>query len=229
MEGTRRMWSPIMRSLIALLALGLAACGPAARSSMGSGPVDSNTSNPLPSSLRTYPTETPTITPVPAAPDCVASQLAATFWEGLVGAGNMFGTILLRNTSASACSMEGAQTFYGVDAQGRRDTPGMSQPYTLARVVLPSRTPAPSETAGPTPGAYLEISIIGGYRDDGTDGGINGLCTAANEVVPATFVVTLGSVTLRVANYSPVAGWAGFHSIEGCHGAIGGGDAFLSQ
>jgi hypothetical protein len=216
-------------ALVALALLALAAWAPATPAKAGSGPQNGTTSDPLPLSPQLYQTPTPTATPLPDAPDCRASQLAAQFGMGGVGTGNMFGTILLRNVSATACSMEGAQRFYGVDAQGRRVTVNhFNQLQSLARVVLPPPTPVSLPGVSPTPGAYLEILIMGAYRDDWTTAGENGLCTAASEVMPARFVVTIGAVTLRLPNYSPVAGWAGFHGVEGCHGAIGAGGALLT-
>jgi hypothetical protein len=227
--ANRRAGTVVVLALV--LSLALAACGlvseGTARLSGGGQP---SASLQPPVALKTTPTPQPTATRQPAAPDCLSNQLATQFILGGVGTGNMFATILVRNTSPTACSMEGTQDVYGVDTQGVRVTVAQTNPPApLARVVLPPRTPATSPGASPTPSAYLMILLVGAYRDDFTDASTNGLCTATHEVTPARFVVTIDSVMLQVANYQTVSGWAGSHSIYGCHGAIGVGGAFLSS
>lgn len=230
MNESARGWTRGALGFVLLLTLALAACAPATSSRVEATPATGASGDPLSSSLRTYQTPTPTNTPIPSAPDCLASQLAGQFWLGGVGTGNMFGTIVMRNISSTACSMEGNQRTYGVATNGARVTTSLqSPPLPLERVVLPPHTPAASPETDLTPRAYLEIFLIGAYRDDPTGSSTAYLCTAANEVTPARFVVTIGLATLRVVNYDPVPGWANMHAIEGCHGAIGAGSAFLSS
>ncbi|HEX9036155.1 MAG TPA: hypothetical protein VF808_04110 [Ktedonobacterales bacterium] len=167
---------------------------------------------------------TPTATP--RAMDCQISQIAATFRIGEASAGDMFATIYLRNISAEPCALEGEVGFYGVDASGARiKGTGMNQPVWLMPVVLPPHTPAPPLSVSPTPGAYVEVIFIGAYRDDPTNASGNGLCSAANEVTPARFVVSIGTVTMRVANDDPQSGRPDLTSVEGCHGVILGESA----
>lgn len=163
----------------------------------------------------------------------MASQIESQFWMGSPFTGNLTGSIVLRNVSSTLCSVEGADNFYGVDAQGQRDTVGLgpTPPHSLARVVLPPRTPRAVIGVGLAPGDYLVIFVIGAYRDDGTDASTNGMCETANEVTPTWFVVTVGALTVRVANQNEAAGPGGpmgMPGIEGCHGAIGAGPANLS-
>lgn len=167
----------------------------------------------------------PTSNALASVPACQVSQLAMQFFEGSPATGNVTGSLLIRNTSANPCSLQGAVDFYGADAQGQRLAGRMSNPTTLAIVELPPNTPAFTEGASPTAGAYLIMLVLGAYRDD--PNGPNALCAPVNEVTPAYLVVTLGSVTLKAANYDPHAD--PFHEIYGCHGAIFAGAPRLSS
>lgn len=208
--------------------LALVACGPApagaARAS--SGADDATPAAPL----RAYPTETPTITPVPPAPDCAASQLATQLIVAGPATGNLTGSILIWNSSPTACSMSGAVGFAGLDATGAPIAAvQMNRPRTLASVYLPPDAPTPVRGVEPAAGAYLDMLVIGAYRDDPTDSATNGMCAAVNEVTPAAFLLTIGPVALRIPNDDPQPNLWGNHALYGCHGAILGEGIGLSQ
>lgn len=175
------------------------------------------------------PTATPAATDTPPtnAPICQPNQLSTTFELGSPATGNMTGSIWVWNTSATACSLEGPISFAGLDAQ-RRIIAGvkLNQPQSISTpIVLPPHTPAFPQGVSPAPDDYLTWLIIGAYRDD--PNGVNALCSPANEVTPAWFVVTVGTVALTVKNYAAQSIMMGLHSIEGCHGAIFSGTPYL--
>ncbi len=177
--------------------------------------------------LKISPTATPaaTDTAPPNAPTCQPGQLSTAFEMGPPATGNMTGSIWVWNMSATACSLEGAVSFVGLDAQRQRiANVGMNQLTLTTPVVLPPHTPALAPGVAPAPGEYLTWLILGAYRDDPNSA--NGLCSSANEVTPAWFVVTVGSISIKVKNYTAQT-IMGLHSIEGCHGAIFSGAPFL--
>jgi hypothetical protein len=170
---------------------------------------------------------TPTAAIPAGAPACQANQLAGQFRAGSRATGATTGSLLLRNVSPAACTVRGPVGFAGLDAQGMRIAATKKRsPQTLAPSVLPPNTPASPAGSAPTAGAYLELLLLGFYRDDPT--AANGLCSAANEVTPSQFVVAVGAVSVPVANYDP-AGVGGVTAMFGCHGDIVAGDAFLSS
>ena len=205
-------------ALALVVMLAVVACGPAQASSAGK---TTAFHTPSPVSVAT-----PTVALTPSAPACQVTQLAGQFRAGSPATGNVTGEILLRNTSATACALQGKVDFYGVDAQGQRVAgSGMNQPMTLPLVVLPPNAPVLPPSVEATPGAYLEMFLIGAYRDDPT--APNGLCSAANEVTPAQLVISVGSIIVRVTNYDAAGGH--FPSMMGCYGRILGEGASLSS
>ena len=196
-----------------LLILALAGCG-GAGSAVGAAP--------------TVATPTTPTTVLPAgAPACHANQLAGQFRAGSPATGNATGALLLRNVSPAACTLLGPVGFAGLDAQGMRIAATKKRsPQTLAPSVLPPNTPSAPPGVAPTAGAYLELLLLGAYRDDPT--AANGLCSAADAVTPSQFAVAVGAVSVSVANYDP-AGVGGWTAMFGCHGDIVAGDAALSS
>lgn len=215
--GMLRRWGARGAGGLALLcALTLAACSPGGATAPAVATVPSFT----------RPPEPPTATATPAPPLCQARQLAIQFTAGGLGGGNVFGALFVRNVSSTACALQGKVGFQALDASGRRiAASGMSQAETLSLVVLPPHTPPLAHGAQPTSGAYLTFSVMGAYRDDPNPP--NDLCPTANEVTPAQFALSVGGVSLQVANDDP-AGYQ-FKSIDGCDGRIFGGDAALSS
>lgn len=206
-------------------ALALAACAPTLTTSVG-------TSIPFPPAKATAiagATETavalPTATPQPSSPACASGQLAGRVWVGGVGAGNVLGGVSIRNISFTPCSVQGTVTLTALDAHGQ-PIPGiaMAQPTTLAYATLPPNTPATPPSGSSAAGKYVEVGLMGEYRDDPKTGG---LCGAADEVTPARFVVTLGTVSIQATNNDPAS--LSFKAIKGCRGQISGQGASLSQ
>lgn len=202
-------------ALALVVMLALAACGPTQASGAGK---TATVGAPAPTVAATLP-------PTPSAQPCQATQLAGQFRAVSPATGNVTGEILVRNTSDTACAVQGNVDFYGIDAQGQRLAGGsMNQPESLAPVVLPPNTPVLPSGVEPTPGAYLVMFVMGAYRDDPTAPGL--VCTAANEITPAKLVVAVGSIRVSATNYDAAGGH--FPSMVGCHGKILGEGASLS-
>lgn len=170
---------------------------------------------------------TTTVTSLPNAPVCQPSQLATAYAPTGGAGGDRVGDIFIWNASPGACSLAGGVGFDALDTQGapipnsQRD-----QPSTLSKAVLPPNTPPPAPDQSRVAGAYLSMLITGVYRDDPS--APNGVCAPANEVTPAWFVVTVGALSLRVANQATLPNPPDTEPMAGCHGAIAGGNLLLS-
>lgn len=145
---------------------------------------------------------------VHAAPACTTHQLALTYLDGGPGAGNDLATLLIRDTSGSACTMTGPLQITGLDAHGRPDTNAIRLGIVGAAVVSPHAgaisRPANSAAAlvGVHPGELTgQVELIAEYRD-GPPTVNHGLCQPL-WVIPATWRVTLPGATLSVANRDP--------------------------
>lgn len=214
---TERRWRADALPLALMLILALTGCATA---------TDGGASTTLNISLKATATPAATDTPPANAPICQPGQLSTAFVLGSPATGNMTGSIWVWNTSATACSLEGAVSFIGLDAQHRPiANVGMNRLTLSTPLVLPPHTPALASGVAPAPDAYLTWFIMGAYRDD--PNGVNGLCSPANEITPAWFVVTVGPISLKVKNYAAQGVIGGLHAIEGCHGAIFSGAPFL--
>lgn len=201
-------------ALISLCLLVLAACGQASptvtltggSSGTSTGAADQTpTLIPLKATLIAQATETaaaiPTNTPQPISPPCQSSQLAARLGIAGVGAGNVLGAVLIRNISSAPCSVQGTVTLTALDAQGQAIAGiAMVHPTTLPYATLPPDTPATPPSGSSASGAYVMVRMMGEYRDD-----TNGPCSAANEVVPAKFAVTIGASAWSQPTTTPPA------------------------
>ena len=151
----------------------------------------------------------------PPAGICTALDLGARFGGGGFGGGNDFGEIWIWNLSPRPCRLSGAVTFAAHYADGARDDDAVAnrsvRPVSLT---LPSGMAAPRNGADPS--AYLIARLMGPERDDPTQP--NGSCRPQDERTPATFVLSLGSVTVRVTNNDPSSSQN--TSVYGCHGAV---------
>jgi hypothetical protein len=138
----------------------------------------------------------------PALP-CRAGQLAGRYWQGGVGTGDEFGSIVLFDTSSRPCSLSGTVTLLGLDARGRPATVAATGPLEPPLTLSPRATAADLQKR---PVAALAASIGFGadVRDDPT--APNGLCYS-HETYPATWSVALpGQRAVRVANGGPGSG-----------------------
>jgi hypothetical protein len=144
------------------------------------------------------------IVAVGRAAGCNAGQLALTYLGGGEGAGNDFGTLLIRDTSARPCTLTGPLTVTGLGSGGRPDTSTGRDQLAGTAVLTPAAGPVrwrpPGTLAGTRPGELTgAIALMSEYRD-GPARVDNGLCEPL-WVVPATWRVTVpGAGALIVAN-----------------------------
>jgi hypothetical protein len=128
------------------------------------------------------------------SPPCLAGQLAIQYLPGGAGAGNDFGTILLRNTSGSWCELDGPAAVTGLTA-------GHPVTHTLGLAVASDVELSPHAAAAipgqavPAHELIASLSLSAGYRDD-ADGS---MCNP-HWVVPTTWRLALSAITLTVAN-----------------------------
>lgn len=154
---------------------------------------------------------------VPSSPRrCTAGQLDTIFVGGGLAAGNDFGEILLWNPSNQRCRLHGPVTFKAYYADASVDTAAsVVRPITMKTTTLPSRMPkAPRGVQSPT--HYVIARLMGPGRDDPAQP--NGACRPQDERAPATLELSIGSLTVRVANDDPKA--AQITKIYGCHGRV---------
>lgn len=144
------------------------------------------------------------------SPPCRAGQLATQYLPGGGGAGNDFATIGLRNTSGSWCELDGPASVVGL-VSGR--------PVTSARsVAVDPELELSPHAAASVPGR--------GPRADQLTASLSLSTTAsctARRVASTTWRLTLGSITLAVANGRAAAGVvrAGGGGLVSCAGQFG--------
>jgi hypothetical protein len=136
---------------------------------------------------------------VSRAPACTASQLALDYRGGGFGAGNDFGGIVFRDTSAAPCQLAGTVRLTGLDATGQPDTGTITAAMAGPGVLSPKAPLVPAYGA-PAPGQLVYLWSLGAeYRDGST---ASGLC--ARPVTPAAWRVTLaGPGTFVVRDVAP--------------------------
>jgi hypothetical protein len=138
-------------------------------------------------------------------PVCTAGQLAAGFGGAQPGAGNDLASIVIRDTSAAACTLAGPLRLTGLGAAGQPDTTTVSYPVSGPAILSPGAAPA-SRQGRLAPGELAGTMLLAApYRDDPASP--NGLCTA-HQVAPAGWRITLpAGPAITVPNAVPH--WAG--------------------
>lgn len=147
--------------------------------------------------LLQYPTvsnQVGVIAAVHSSPRCQAGQLAIQYLTGGASTGNDFGTIVLRNTSASWCELDGPVTVTGL-APSHPTTNPVRATVADGLELSPHAAAAVPGHALPTDQLAASVSLSAEYRDD-KDGS---LCNP-HWIIPTTWRVVLGSETLTVAN-----------------------------
>jgi hypothetical protein len=156
------------------------------------------------------------IAAVHRSPPCRAGQLAIQYLPGGAGAGNDFGTILLRDTSASWCELDGPAAVTGLIG-GHRVTSTLTVAADLE--LSPRAVAAIPGQVLPADQLAASLSLTAEYRDD-TDGSLCG----PYWVVPTSWRVVLDSVALTVANGRATAQARppGAGGLITCRGRFGG-------
>lgn len=146
---------------------------------------------------------------------CTSIELGARFAGGGFGGGNDFGGIWIWNPGPRPCRLSGAITFTAYYAGGAFDRNAMAnRPVQPLSARLPARMPRPHDGADPS--AYLIAFLMGPERDDPTQP--DALCRTQDTLSPATLVLSIGTVTVRVANNDP--GAVQNTTVYGCHGRV---------
>ena len=166
--------------------------------------------------------DSPVATPVSRASRaaaCRTQDLGARFQAGGYGGGNDFGSIEIWNPGPAPCRLAGAVTFTAFFADGTIDPNARpNRPLPPVALTLPARMIRPRE--GADPAGYLVATLIGPERDDPAQP--DGSCRAQDELTPATLVLSIGRVTLRIRNQDPTSptGQGRFRAVYGCHGRV---------
>jgi hypothetical protein len=161
-----------------------------------------------------------------ATPGCSLHQLAVSYRGGGKGAGNAFGSVVIRNVSSTSCALAGKVAVTPLDRRGQLVAVASGEPL---EVTVPSQgidlTPnARAPIAGQNlPAGMVEASVVlsAEYRDD--PGAPDGMCAAANEVQPAVWRVAFLGGTLTVENRDPDAltDEGAVASLSACRGSFG--------
>lgn len=153
-------------------------------------------------------TQVGVILAVGQAPHCSTRQLALSYLGGGPGAGNDFGTVLVRDASPRACALAGPLMVTGLDGQGRPVTPAIRSQVVGETVLSPrvgkvTRQARTGDLAGLQPGQMVGLlELVAEYRDGPArvDGGI----CAPLWVVPAAWRIGFADGhALTVRNADP--------------------------
>jgi hypothetical protein len=147
---------------------------------------------------------------------CISLELGAKFVGGGFGGGNDFGGIRVWNPGPRPCRLSGAITFTAYYADGTVDRNAVpNRPVPPLSVTLPGGMIRPRHGAADS-SAYVIAFLMGPERDGPTQP--DALCRTQDKLSPAALVLSIGTVTLRVANNDP--GAAQITTVYGCHGRV---------
>src|SRR5215469_4978704 len=92
--------------------------------------------------------------------------------------------------------------LHGIFTSGTIDRNArLARPLTLVKTTLPAQMNPPREGADES--GYLTAFLMGAERDD--PGQPDGLCRSQDKLAPATLVLSIGRVALRIRNLDPAA------------------------
>jgi hypothetical protein len=197
---TGRLHVVVLTAMTAAVAVGCASESPARRAVSTasssptnltpSAPLSSEPSTPTPvsSASRSNPSAPASPTSSSGAParPCDPKLLAMTFRGGTYGGGNDFGELVITVRSGPACALNGPGSLQGLDSTGRPDARIATMPVVV------------SDGAALSASTMLALSISGDTRDDPQAPGV--VCSAANEVTPHSWKLTLLNAGLVAAN-----------------------------
>jgi hypothetical protein len=168
---------------------------------------------------------------VQPAPACTVGQLALSYLGGGAGAGNDFGSVVVRDDSPRPCTLTGPLHLAGTDKAGRPVTQQVTFPVAGVAVLSPATGPVSQRiTVGGSPqsaarGAFVAgLALAAEYRD-GPASVDHGYCEPL-WLIPAAWRVTLPhGQALTVANadrYNPVGFGGSSGGLVTCRGELGG-------
>jgi hypothetical protein len=150
---------------------------------------------------------------------CSSNNLLVTFVMGGYATGSDFGSVRVRNRSATPCALRGRLSFVGLSAYGVPVSSGDS--CNGANVTCTSNVSLAART--PLAGAF-GILLEGFERDDPKRP--DGMCRTGDEIAPAVLRFATATVAFEVRNYDGSVQWWPFdvsHDLKGvygCHGAV---------
>ena len=141
------------------------------------------------------------------APACRTAQLALSYLGGGAGAGNDFGTVVIRDVSSRPCTLTGPVLATGISQSGRAVTRTLRMNVRGTAVLSPDAGPvrwrAPGRLTGTRPGELAGLVTLAAEYRDGPADVDNGDCSPL-WVIPATWRIGLPDGTLTVANAASV-------------------------
>jgi hypothetical protein len=164
------------------------------------------------------------------APACTAGQLALSYLGGGAGAGNDFGSVVVRDDSPRRCTLSGPLRLVGTSKAGRPVTQPVTFPVAGVAVLSPATGPVSQRiTVGGSPqsaarGAFVGTLALQAEYRDGPANVDHGYCEPL-WVIPAAWRVTLpDGHALTVANADRLnpefSGSSG--GLVTCRGELGG-------
>lgn len=155
-------------------------------------------------------TTSPHTTGAPGA--CTQNDLSARYAGGGDGGQTFMGEILVWNTAASPCQVRGLPSFTAYFANGSPDSLAqINGGRSLISITLRARMSVYRD--GTEPSGYLDATLAGPqFNASGAH------CSGTARLTPATFVLSIGAIHLRVDNRDAAA--LQNKTLTGCDGRI---------
>jgi hypothetical protein len=165
------------------------------------------------------------------APACTAGQLALSYLGGGAGAGNDFGSVVVRDDSPRPCTLSGPLRLVGTGKAGRPVTQRVTFPVAGVAELSPATGPVSQRiTVGGSPrsaarGAFVGALALQAEYRDGPASVDHGYCEPL-WVIPAAWRVTLPdgyALTVANADRTNPPGFGGSSGgLVTCRGELGG-------
>lgn len=165
------------------------------------------------------------------APACTAAQLALSYLGGGAGAGNDFGSVVVRDDWPRPCTLTGPLHLAGTGKAGRLVTQAVTFPVagvavlSLATGPVSQRITVAGSPQSAAHGAFVAGLVLGAEYRDGPASVDHGYC-APLWVIPAAWRVTLpDGHALTVANadrFNPLGFGGSSGGLVTCRGELGG-------
>lgn len=173
--------------------------------------------NPLAGGAKVFGKQIDVVMSAHPASACSTGELALNYYGGGAGAGNDFGTILIRDVGSKPCLLRGPIGVVGTDAAGRDVTHRISYPVSPG-LVLSSRAPrVPVGVEPPVDEVVGELILSAEYRDGPYPPSY--LCVG-HYVIPTFWRLSFSSGAVTVRNASRDPGYPAFSSLRTCKGEL---------
>lgn len=149
--------------------------------------------------------------------DCRPHDLGLTYEGGGPGAGNDFGTIVIRDVQMLRCQLVGPIVVVGTTRGGRAVTTSVSYTVPAGLVLSAAAPPVPAGGAPPVGEDVAQLVVSAEYRDGPFPPSY--LCKG-HYVIPARWSLTLPGGVVNVVNASRGDMYRGFGSLVTCEGRL---------